>query len=121
VAAVPFNTSDPNRNSIIALGSNGTNIGSVLASLTSNNTSFASWQAFKDITLTLDTSVVTSAVGQNIVVFLAQNVATGTTFGGKMFYDNVRLTSAVPEPSTWALLAFSLTTVMVMRRRRRRA
>ncbi len=118
VAAVPFNTSDPNRNSIIALGSNGTNIGSVLASLTSNNTSFASWQAFKDITLTLDTSVVTSAVGQNIVVFLAQNVATGTTFGGKMFYDNVRLTSAVPEPATWALLALGLSGVVVFRRRR---
>ena len=26
--------------------------------------------------------------------------------------------SAIPEPSTWALLAFSLTTVMVLRRRR---
>jgi hypothetical protein len=25
---------------------------------------------------------------------------------------------AVPEPSTWALLAFSLTTVMILRRRR---
>ena len=25
---------------------------------------------------------------------------------------------AVPEPETWALLAFSLTTVMVLRRRR---
>ncbi|MFA7343260.1 MAG: PEP-CTERM sorting domain-containing protein [Terrimicrobiaceae bacterium] len=33
--------------------------------------------------------------------------------------DNFQL-SAVPEPSTWALLAFSLTTVMVLRRRRHR-
>jgi len=28
--------------------------------------------------------------------------------------------AVVPEPSTWALLAFSLTTVMVLRRRRMR-
>jgi autotransporter-associated beta strand protein len=27
--------------------------------------------------------------------------------------------SVIPEPSTWALLAFSLTTVLVLRRRRR--
>lgn len=32
--------------------------------------------------------------------------------------NNLVLSYAVPEPSTWALLAFSLTTVMVMRRRR---
>ena len=32
--------------------------------------------------------------------------------------NNLVLSYAVPEPATWALLAFSLTTVMVMRRRR---
>ncbi|MEI6494370.1 MAG: PEP-CTERM sorting domain-containing protein [Verrucomicrobiota bacterium] len=120
VAAVPYNCSDPNRSSIIALGTNGTDINSTLVSLTTVNNSptFAVWQAFHDITLTLDTSVVTSAVGQNIVVFLEQSVASGTVYGGDMYYDNVRLTSAVPEPTTWALLAFSLTGVVVFRRRR---
>ena len=29
------------------------------------------------------------------------------------------LVASVPKPATWALLAFSLTTVMVLRRRRR--
>jgi len=33
-------------------------------------------------------------------------------------YDIALVATAVPEPSTWALLAFSLTTVMVLRRRR---
>jgi len=32
-------------------------------------------------------------------------------------FDEIRFT-AVPEPATWALLAGSLTTVMVLRRRR---
>ena len=118
VAAVAYNTSDPNRNSIIAFGTDGTNIGSTVASLTSNNTSFANWQAFKDITLTFDTTGTTGIVGQNIVVFLAQNITASATYGGDMYYDNVRLTSAVPEPATWALLAFSLTGVAVFRRRR---
>jgi hypothetical protein len=66
----------------------------------------------------------------------ASNVAMGSTslnsigvftYGGTVntsTLDNVRFGSAlsdvaVPEPSTWALLAFSLTAVMVLRRRRR--
>ena len=41
-----------------------------------------------------------------------------STWGGYGTYvDNLVVTS-VPEPATWALLAFSLTTVVVMRRRR---
>jgi hypothetical protein len=32
--------------------------------------------------------------------------------------NNEVILTAVPEPSTWALLAFSLTTVVVLRRRR---
>ena len=104
--------------SIIALGTDGTNPGSALASKTTNFGSLSN-SAFQDITLTLDTSVITSAVGQNIVVLLEQNVTTGSYYGKDVLYDNVRLnTLAVPEPATWALLAFSLTTVMVLRRRR---
>jgi len=34
------------------------------------------------------------------------------------YVNAVQLVSVVPEPATWALLAFSLTTVMVLRRRR---
>jgi hypothetical protein len=34
------------------------------------------------------------------------------------FIDEVSVTAAVPEPATWTLLAVSLTTVMVLRRRR---
>jgi len=103
--------------SIIALGTDGTNPGSALASKTTNFGSLSN-SAFQDITLTLDTSVITSAVGQNIVVLLEQNVTTGSYYGKDVLYDNVRLnTAAVPEPTTWALLAFSLTSVVVFRRR----
>lgn len=41
------------------------------------------------------------------------------TMGGYTFEEATGILSAVPEPSTWALLAFSLTTVMVLRRRRK--
>ena len=105
-------------NSIIALGTDGTNPGSALASKTTNFGSLSE-TAFTNITLTLDTSVVTSAVGQDIVVLLETNATLGSTNGKDTFYDNVQLnTSAVPEPATWALLAFSLTSVVVFRRRR---
>ena len=47
---------------------------------------------------------------------------TSTLTGGRIFtFDQASgdLIAAVPEPATWALLAFSLTTVLVLRRRRR--
>jgi hypothetical protein len=37
---------------------------------------------------------------------------------GGFAYLNAMQINVVPEPATWALLAFSLTTVMVLRRRR---
>jgi len=49
-------------------------------------------------------------------------IANAFTSGGKQMYfanGSLDLVVAVPEPSTWALLAFSLTTVMVLRRRRK--
>ena len=49
--------------------------------------------------------------------FINNNAAPGT-FGVSNVNNDLFLTYAVPEPSTWALLAFSLTTVMVLRRRR---
>jgi autotransporter-associated beta strand protein len=51
----------------------------------------------------------------------AGNIWSNPSIGGDSWsFDqtNGTLTSAVPEPATWALLAFSLTTVMVLRRRR---
>ena len=49
------------------------------------------------------------------------DVFTGTVGGFDYTFTNStnQLIVAVPEPATWALLAFSLTTVMVLRRRRR--
>jgi len=43
----------------------------------------------------------------------------GTGGGNSITFEaTTGILSAVPEPATWALLAFSLTTVMVLRRRR---
>ena len=118
--AVAVELQDPTFNSIIALGTDGANPGSALASTTTNFGS-VSTTAFQDITLTLDTSVVTGAIGQNIVVLLENNLMAGAAFGRPVYYDNVRLEFlAVPEPATWALLAFSLTPVVIFLRRRRR-
>jgi autotransporter-associated beta strand protein len=52
-------------------------------------------------------------------------IGNALTTGGKQVYftsgsNLLDVVVAVPEPATWALLAFSLTTVMVLRRRRRR-
>ena len=65
--------------------------------------------------------VVDWSVGTSFVAgdFQATNLASGMT--GSFTVDGA--TSAlylnvVPEPATWALLAFSMTTVLVLRRRR---
>ncbi len=42
----------------------------------------------------------------------------GSNFSSEQLGANFVTMTAVPEPATWALLAFSLTTVMVLRRRR---
>ena len=49
------------------------------------------------------------------------DVWTSTLTQGQIFtFDQASgdLVAAVPEPATWALLAFSMTTVLVLRRRR---
>ena len=93
---------DASRSSTIAFGTNGADIGTALASKTTLNTAFGSTHAFQDITLTLDTSVVTAAVGQNIALFLGNTVSAGSYNGDNLYYDNVRLTSlaVVTDPYT---------------------
>ncbi len=72
-------------------------------------------------------TILTTTTG--ITGFNAANwtIATGSftsspawigTFSISQSGNDLVLSYAVPEPSTWALLAFSLTTVMVLRRRR---
>ena len=74
--------------------------------------------------------ISSTTAGNNMPTYLAAGVMTFTVdtisifdnYGGGSgsrysLVDNVIVT-AVPEPATWALLALSLTTVMVLRRRR---
>ena len=59
---------------------------------------------------TINTSAFSNQPGAEFQIKLGSD----TGIGG----DNTQLWLVVPEPATWALLAFSLTTVLVLRRRR---
>ena len=81
-------------------------------------------------TLALDNTGYTATLGDSIQIFknwssISGNFTsiTGTGLNSGLSWDTANLGSTgfitvVPEPTTWALLAFSLTTVMVLRRRR---
>ena len=66
---------------------------------------------------TLDfTTLIGSALDDKASFYLRVSPNSGNT--SSYAFDNIQLTgTAIPEPSTWALLAFSLTTVVVLRRR----
>ena len=85
VAIATPNTWATPLNSIIALGTNGTP-GSALALITTPVGSLSD-TAFTNITVTLDTSVVTSAVGQNIVVLLEHNATIGASYGRDIYFE----------------------------------
>ena len=73
------------------------------------------------------------AVGGSSTIFAATSVAVAagdqiqfwrngySTQSAQLLLDGMITFTAVPEPSTWALLAFGLTTVMILHRRRSRA
>ena len=73
------------------------------------------------------------AVGGSSTIFAATSVAVAAgdqiqfwrngfaTQSAQLLLDGTITFTAVPEPSTWALLAFGLTTVMILHRRRSRA
>lgn len=63
---------------------------------------------FTNATFTGNSTIVASLRG-----YTATGGGGSTTFG----YINAIGIEVVPEPATWVLLAFSLTTVMVLRRR----
>ena len=74
-----------------------------------------------DSTATYDLSSLGPVGGRQRLcrIYVSGSVAGDTT--NIQRYDNFNVTgdvAAIPEPATWALLAFSLTTVMVLRRRR---
>jgi hypothetical protein len=82
------------------------------------DSSAATWGAF-----TLDITGFTSAsslrFGTNSSGLSASQLLKFTASGFNTFgLDSNGYLTAVPEPTTWALLAFSMTTIMVMRRRR---
>jgi len=83
-----------------------------------------------DGTLALDNTGYSATLGDTITVFSnwaafsgSFDSITGTNLGGGLSWDTSNLgidgsLTVVPEPATWALLAGSLTVVMVFRRRR---
>jgi hypothetical protein len=67
-----------------------------------------------DYTLTLDGTE--SFIGDDVVIFLQAQTTTPSILQN-VSYDNVQLTSVVPEPSTYALLLGGLATLLLFRRR----
>jgi hypothetical protein len=72
----------------------------------------------KDTTLTFDTTIDPSIVGQAITIQL--DFYSTSPFLRNAYFDNVRLdaVSAVPEPSTYALMLCSLSVLVWTIRRR---
>lgn len=92
----------------------------VQATLTDNSTDFlivqrtvldtpGEWHTY--------TATKTFALPVQFLQFYHVSVSVTDTTGLTIGIDNISITG-VPEPATWALLAFGLTTVMVLRRRR---
>jgi len=113
-----------------AIGANGTNNqilgggtltldGSFSFDLTSAGTTLGnSWDIVHVATLTETFGGTFNVLGfTDLGGNLWEKVNAGTTY---QFSETTGLLSvtAIPEPATWALLAFSLTTIMVLRRRR---
>ena len=81
--------------------------------LDSNGTSLLLDSSFNGI------STAQQTIASPLTLTFNEMTFRGTGNGGKTYMDNVLVTSyAAPEPATWVLLAFSLTTVMVLRWRR---
>jgi len=109
---------------------NQTSLVNASTGINANNTTSAYTMGIK-LTLQVNGNLLVAATFNgitNTTTVLAASVLT-TTFneiaftgspayaGGGYNIDNI-VVQTVPEPATWALLAFSLTTVMVLRRRR---
>ena len=64
---------------------------------------------------------ITNSAGGNIATGVQSlKFVFGAAQNGYVGLGEIDAIAAVPEPSTWAMLAFSMTTVMVLRRRRHR-
>ena len=64
---------------------------------------------------------ITNSAGGNIATGVQSlKFVFGTAQNNYVGLGEIDAIAAVPEPSTWAMLAFSMTTVMVLRRRRHR-
>ena len=90
-----------------------------IGTLNSGEFAFTLGTGFGAGTYTLfHTAATITATSLDIATFALDDSYNGNLQYGNSNQDIQLLVTAVPEPATWALLAFSLTTVMVLRRRR---
>lgn len=98
-----------------------------VGSITDNRSGNYTFAGATSQTLTLNASenmsnVVTtgniSPDGTNTITFSMIKAAANNNSNGFTYLQSIEI-EIIPEPATWALLAFSLTTVMVLRRRTR--
>ncbi|MCX6971257.1 MAG: PEP-CTERM sorting domain-containing protein [Verrucomicrobia bacterium] len=107
---------------VSAINYSGQNTGPVYAQIDLWNGSTVVNKAARQ-SLAAGNSTTFTATGVNVnagdeIQFWRNGFATQSA---QLLLDGTLTFTAVPEPSTWALLAFSFTTVMVLRRRRSRA
>lgn len=94
--------------------------GDITFTLSGSYTNGDSWNVFSSASRSgnFDTIALAGSYTGNLT--RSGSLWTNTNIGGQSwkFDETLGTLSVVPEPATWALLAFSLTTVMVLRRRR---
>jgi len=94
--------------------------GDITFTLSGTYAALDSWNVFAFASESGNFDTVTLAGSYNGTLSRSGNLWTNTNIGGQSwkFDETLGTLSVVPEPATWALLAFSLTTVMILRRRR---
>ena len=95
--------------------------GDITFTLSGTYSALDSWNVFAFSSESGNFNTVTLAGSYNGTLTRDGSIWTNTNIGGQSwkFDETLGTLSVVPEPATWALLAAGLTTVMVLRRRRR--
>jgi len=94
--------------------------GDITFTLSGSYTALDSWNIFASTSRFGNFDTISLAGSYNGTLSRSGSIWTNTNIGGQSwkFDETLGTLSVIPEPATWVLLAASLTTVMILRRRR---